>query len=116
MAGVRVAGLRLLGLNVSPFAFRARVALNIKGVSYEYMEQDLFNKGELLLSSNPVHNKVPVLIHNGKPICESLVVVQYIDEVWGDAGKPILPVDPYERAISRFWAIYIDDKIHAMLV
>ncbi|KAF6176433.1 hypothetical protein GIB67_010070 [Kingdonia uniflora] len=32
---------------------------------------------------NPVHKKVPVLIHNGKPISESLIVVQYVDEVWG---------------------------------
>jgi glutathione S-transferase len=64
-------GLTLLGLHVSPFALRARMALNLKGLSYEYVEQDLFHKSELLLSSNPMHNKVPVLIHNGKPICDT---------------------------------------------
>jgi glutathione S-transferase len=104
--------LKLLGMVVSPFVVRVRMALHLKGVSYEYMEQDLFNKGELLLRYNPVHKKVPVLIHDGKPICESLAIVQYVDEVWAAASAPsILPADPHERAVARFWAAYADDKV-----
>jgi glutathione S-transferase len=104
--------LKLLGGDASQFVARVRMALNIKGVcSYEYIEQDLFNKSELLLESNPVHKKVPVLIHNGKPIAESLAIVQYVDEVWDTAGAPILPADPYQRAVARFWAAYTDDKV-----
>ncbi|ONL99453.1 glutathione transferase39 [Zea mays] len=101
-------GLKVLGLQVSPFVLRVCLALNMKGVSYEYVEEDISNKSELLLKSNPVHKKVPVLIHNGKPICESLVIMQYVDELF--AGRPILPTDPYERATARFWAAYADDK------
>nr|AAG34847.1 glutathione S-transferase GST 39 [Zea mays] len=102
-------GLKVLGLQVSPFVLRVCLALNMKGVSYEYVEEDISNKSELLLKSNPVHKKVPVLIHNGKPICESLVIMQYVDELF--AGRPILPTDPYERATARFWAAYADDKL-----
>lgn len=102
--------MKLLGWWASPPVLRVRLALSIKGVSYEYLEQDLQNKSELLLQSNPVHKKVPVLIHGGKPICESSVIIQYIDEVFSGAG-PLLMVDPYERAIARFWVAFIDDKL-----
>ncbi|CAN6319406.1 unnamed protein product [Urochloa humidicola] len=101
--------LKLLGMLVSPFAIRVHIALSIKGVSYEYVEEDLLNKSELLLSSNPIHKMVPVLIHNGKPLCESLAIVQYVDELF--PGRSILPTDPYERATARFWAAFVDDKL-----
>ncbi|KAK1266553.1 Glutathione S-transferase U17 [Acorus gramineus] len=93
---------------------RARMALNLKSVDYEYVEEDLRNKGELLLTSNPVYKMVPVLIHDDKSICESMIIVSYIDEVWTD-GPSLLPSDPHERATARFWAHYVDDKLPALI-
>ncbi|OIT21710.1 PREDICTED: probable glutathione S-transferase [Nicotiana attenuata] len=101
----------LLDTYVSMFGMRVRFALAEKGIQYEYKEQDLMNKDPLLLQMNPIHKKIPVLIHNGKPICESLIIVQYIDEVWKDKS-PLMPSDPYEKAHARFWADYVDKKIY----
>ncbi|KAH9603892.1 hypothetical protein KSS87_000629 [Heliosperma pusillum] len=98
---------KLHGSWASPFAMRALLALKVKGIDFEYIEEDLSNKSESLLKYNPVHKKVPVLVHNGKPISESLVIIGYIDEVWTDSPH-LLPTDPYLRAKHRFWVAFFE--------
>ncbi|CAL9218850.1 unnamed protein product [Arabidopsis halleri] len=100
----------VLAFWASPYAMRTKIALREKGVEFEVQEEDLWNKSELLLRSNPVHKKVPVLIHNDTPISESLIQVQYIDETWTDAAS-FLPTDPQSRASARFWADFADKTI-----
>ncbi|KAM3304072.1 hypothetical protein P3S67_015104 [Capsicum chacoense] len=106
---------KLLGSWPSTFVMRPRIALNIKSVGYDFLEEQLSSKSDVLLRSNPVYKKIPVLIHDGNPICESLIIVQYIDETWTNSGPSILPSDPYDRAIARFWASYIDEKWFPLL-
>ncbi|ESQ51452.1 hypothetical protein EUTSA_v10017210mg [Eutrema salsugineum] len=100
---------KLLGMWASPFSRRIEIALTLKGVPYDFSEQDITNKSPLLLQLNPVHKMIPVLVHNGKPISESLVILEYIDDTW--QNNPILPQDPYERAMARFWAKFVDEQI-----
>ncbi|XVE92085.1 hypothetical protein REPUB_Repub01dG0067000 [Reevesia pubescens] len=100
----------LLDFWPSTFAMRVKIALAEKGIKYECKEEDLSNKSPLLLEMNPIHKKIPVLIHNGKPISESLIILQYIDEVW-NYKSPLLPSHPYQRSQALFWADCIDKKI-----
>ncbi|KAJ0623280.1 putative glutathione transferase [Helianthus annuus] len=94
----------------SPYALRIVWALKLKGIVYETIYEDLANKSSLLLEYNPVHKKVPVLLHNGTPICESLVILEYIDETWNTTAR-FLPEDPLARATTRFWAKFNDDRV-----
>ncbi|XP_078436667.1 glutathione S-transferase U25-like [Wolffia australiana] len=105
-------GVVLLGMWASMFGMRARIALEEKGIEYEYREEDLANKSETLLRLNPVHKKIPVLVHDGRTVCESLVILHYIDEVWPAAPSKLLPSDPFARAHARFWADFIDKKVY----
>ncbi|GLJ35982.1 hypothetical protein SUGI_0721800 [Cryptomeria japonica] len=101
---------KVLNTWISPFGMRVLIGLEEKGVKYEYQEEVLSNKSELLLQMNPVHKKIPVLIHNGRPVCESLIILQYIDEAWG--SMQFLPSKPYDRALARFWADFTDKKFY----
>lgn len=110
-----MSSVKLHGTWDSPFAMRIEMALKIKGIDYEYIEEDLSNKSELLLQYNPVHKKVPVLVHNGKPIAESMIILQYIDETWTNPPH-LLPKDPYQRAQLRFWAAFLDPVMETMFI
>lgn len=101
--------LTLIGFWGSPAALRVKWALELKGIQYHYVEEDLANKSALLLQYNPVYKKVPVLVHQGKPLAESLVILEYIDETWKQ--NPLLPHDPYDKAKARFWSRFVDEKV-----
>lgn len=107
--------LLLLDFWVSPFCQRVKIALAEKGVAYDSKEEeDLFGgKSDLLLKSNPVYQKVPVFLYNGKPVLESTNIVYFIDENW--PSPPFLPSCPYGRSRARFWADYIDKKVSSFL-
>ncbi|KAK4731340.1 hypothetical protein R3W88_024328 [Solanum pinnatisectum] len=93
-----MAQVKLLGFWYSPFSHRVEWVLKIKGSS-------------LLFQSNPIHKKIPVLIYNGKPIVDSMVILEYIDETFD--GPSILPKDPYDHALARFWPKFLDDKVNS---
>ncbi|KAL5544472.1 hypothetical protein UlMin_008256 [Ulmus minor] len=100
----------LHGVLNSTFTKRVEFALKVKGIPYEFVVENLTNKSPLLLKYNPVHKKVPVLVHNAKPICESLIILEYIDEAWKNGAK-LLPKDSYIRAQVRFWISYIQQQM-----
>ncbi|KAE8666040.1 putative Glutathione S-transferase tau 9 [Hibiscus syriacus] len=79
------------------------MAPRIKGIPYEYIE-DTNNKSQSLLNYNPIYKKIPVLVHDQKPVVDSLIILQYIDETWNH---------PFERGKVHFWEISFNKRVFA---
>ncbi|WP_159982400.1 MULTISPECIES: glutathione S-transferase family protein [unclassified Novosphingobium] len=88
-----------------PFAQRTRIALAVKQVPHDLHEMDITKKPYpawfMALSPN---GKVPALVHDGRPLYESEVIAEYVDEVF--PGEKLLPEDAYQRAVSRLIIAY----------
>jgi glutathione S-transferase len=97
-----------------PFAQRTRIALAVKGVEHELVELDITKKPypDWFMALSP-NGKVPTLVHDGRPLYESEVVSEYIDEVFN--GPALLPTDPYQKAISRLIIAYGSEKFVPLL-
>lgn len=92
-----------------PFAQRTRIALAVKDVEHEEYELDITKKPypDWFMKLSP-NGKVPTLVHDGRPMYESQVISEYVDEVFD--GPKLLPEDPYQRAVSRLLNAYGEDK------
>lgn len=53
---------------------------------------------------------VPTLVHDGRPVIESALICEYLDEVFPD--PPLSPADPVDRAYMRTWTRRPDDGLH----
>lgn len=96
------------------FGMRVRIALEEKGIIYEYKEEDLriAQRSKLVLEMNPVRKSVSILIRKGNPVCDSAVILEFIDEKWNEDSFPsLLTDDTCERALARFWVHFIDTKV-----
>lgn len=82
--GIESSEVKLVGINGSIFCARVEWGLKVKGIDYENVREEVGKKIEMLLKLNPAHKKVPVLVHQGKAISESLLILEYLDEMWKD--------------------------------
>ncbi len=89
---------------------RVRYVLNAKDLPYTEHKLDLFSGDQLkpdYLRLNP-NGVVPTLIHVGKTIIDSAVIIEYLDEI-SPQPSPLVPTDPAERAAMRSMMRFIDE-------
>jgi glutathione S-transferase len=86
----------------SPYAWRAWLALEHKGVPHELKTMS-FAAGDLRTSEfsalNP-RRRVPVLVDDGFVLYESAAIVEYAEDRW-PAGPPLFAADVHTRAVQR---------------
>ena len=88
---------------------QVRLCLREKEISYKshYIElrnYENLNPNYLKLNPNGV---VPTLVHDGKPIYNSFVITEYLEDLYPE--KPLRPADPGDKATMRLWTWTADD-------
>jgi len=98
----------------SSASYRVRIALALKGLTYEYKSVHLTNNEQFKESyaSVSASRLVPLLRDGGHTLTQSLAIIEYLDEV--HPQPPLLPRTPHERARVRALALDIACEIHPL--
>lgn len=96
----------------SSASFRVRIALNLKGLAYEYIPVHIA-KGEHKLPAYVAVSAdllVPTLEINGRRLSQSMAIIEYLDEM--HPAPALIPSEPFERAQVRALSQSIACEIH----
>jgi glutathione S-transferase len=92
-------------------AQKVRIALAEKGLEYKEhlmtLRGDQFDPAYMKLNPNGV---VPTLVHDGRPVIESSVILYYIDEAFPQPS--LMLSDPHQRALVRQFNKLVDEYVH----
>lgn len=91
---------------------RVRIALNLKGLDFEYIP--------VLKTTSPDYMRLnpqalmPTLVVDGFRITQSLAAIEYLEERF--PNPTLLPTEPISKAHSRSFALAICAELHALTV
>jgi maleylpyruvate isomerase len=101
----------------SSAAYRVRIALNLKGLSYEMVPIHLTKDGGRQRSPeykavNPQMRVPSLVLSSGEVLTQSVAIIEYLDEVYPE--PPLLPPEALQRAHAREITQLIACDIHPL--
>jgi glutathione S-transferase len=90
----------LYGASGSPFVRKVQVALAIKGLAYEQIQQIPFTKDPEYRKINPL-GKIPALQDGELTLCDSTVICEYLEDAYPKA--PLYPANSADKARARWF-------------
>ena len=102
--------LELYNFPASTCSLKVRICLAEKDLewldhSFKPSENEHLTPDYLKINPNGV---VPTLVHDGVPIIDSSVILEYLDEVF--PSPSFTPNNPLDRAKMRSWLRYFEEK------
>jgi glutathione S-transferase len=91
---------------------KVRITLRAKCLEWNAIRLDLFTAEQYnpkYLKLNP-KGVVPTLVHDGKPVIESTLICEYIDQTFAHAPR-LIPADPWRQRRMRLWSKMVDDGL-----
>ena len=99
----------------SSASYRVRIALNIKGLDYDYLPVNLLQqeqKAEAYTAQNP-QGLVPALrLDSGEVLAQSVAILEWLEEAYPEPA--LLPADPLPRARIRSLVHSVCCDIHPL--
>ena len=65
----------------SPYARKVRIIALEKGIKMDLVDEDLKHKSKLLLDSNPIGRIPTLILDDGRTLCDSSVICEYLESV-----------------------------------
>jgi maleylpyruvate isomerase len=109
-----LATLKLFDYWRSGSAYRTRIALNLKGLSYESQAINLramVHRSAEYLTVNP-QGLTPALVVDGRVLTQSLAIFEWLEETY--PHRPLLPDAPWARAMARAMVALVACDIHPL--
>jgi len=98
----------------SSASFRVRIALNLKGLTYDQVPIHLRRGGgEQLMANYRAINPqalLPTLEDEGRHLTQSLAIIEYLEET--HPNPPLLPKSALDRVLVRSMALVIACEVH----
>jgi glutathione S-transferase len=89
----------LHGASGSPFVRKVQVALTLKGLPYEQIQQIPFTRDPEYRKINPL-GKIPTLQDGELTICDSTVICEYLEDSYPEV--PLYPGNSVDKARARW--------------
>ena len=95
-----------------PFSQRCRFVLFEKGMDFQIIDVDMYNKPEDIAVMNP-YNQVPILVERDLVLYESNIINEYIDERF--PHPQLMPADPIMRARARLFLYRFEKELFSQI-
>lgn len=69
-----------------------------------------YHKSKELLDLNP-RGLVPTLQYDNKPLYESTVICEFLEETYHSHGPKLLPRDSFDKARARIWIDFVGSRV-----